>query len=326
MNTEEYISLVYRNLKGELSASEFDHFNRLTATDNSLAEMRLDIEDTWDVTGTEEVIVSEIDTNDLFEQIKNSKKSNDKTSSIAGKPNSGPKVIKFKNWVSSIAAILLLAVASVWLMRGDMKVYDKAGVYTLADNTIVTLRKGSTLKVRKFDESQRKVNLQGEAFFQVAKDEKLPFVVISKHIKIKVLGTSFLVKELGDETYIDLVEGKISTLNTLTLDEKIMTAGMKVKHTKDGQILPLNNFDNLSAWKDGIFQFESSTLGAVLEELSIIYNAKIDTRDQLILDCNFSGTLAGESLEELLSRIAKMYQIEVKQDGSNWMLNGGQCN
>ena len=328
MNTEEYILLVYKNLKGELSSSEFDHLNKMTATDSALATLRMEIEDAWDVTGDEVQIVSKQDTENLINKIKDttSNSSSDATTERNENTRTEAKVFPLMKWISGVAAILFFGLAAVWLMQDSGTMYDTAGVYTLADKSTVTLREGSTLKVYKFDDSQRKVDLRGEAYFDIEKNENVPFVVAGNHVKIQVLGTSFLVKEKNGETYIDLIEGKISTLDTRTLDTEILTAGMKVKHTTEGKILPIDAYGNLSGWKDGVYQFESSTLGAVLEEFSIIFDTEIQMSNEALSACKFSGTLVGESLEDLLRRIAKMYKMQVKQDGTNWILDGEQCN
>ena len=337
MNTEEYISLIQRNLKGELSPLEFDLLNAVTAKDTTMADLRLDIEDSWDMAGDDVVLVTKTDTQDLLNKIRstntigsehkgNVKSISNKTTVSKEVPAKSAKVFSLRRIVSSVAAVLICGLAAVWLLRDQVTTYDQAGTYTLADNTQVMLRAGSTLEVSPFDESQRRVALQGEAFFDVAKDANKPFRVVGKNVEIEVLGTSFLVKEVDGDTYIDLKEGKIKTVDTRSLSTEILTAGMQAHHSADGAIELTSGVSNLSSWRKGFYRYDNVTLGVALAELAIIFDTKISTSDPSLLDCNFSGNLAGESVDELLGRIAKIHKMEVKQDGSKWILLGGNCN
>ncbi len=330
MTTDEYILLVYKNLKGEITAEEFQLLNTKTAADPLLAETRFEIEDSWDLAGEEALLVSSSDTNKLYEKLvgKNNETkvaaiSNEK---INDKKTKSAKVFKIKRILSSVAAMLVLALGAMFLFQNDTVTYDSPGVYTLADNSTVTLREGSTLTVYKFDNTKRDVALNGEGYFEVAKDASRPFTVAGRHVKIEVLGTSFLVKQSGEDTYIDLTEGKISTLDSRTLDTEILTTGMKAHHTSDGKIKLMTGFDNLASWRDGFYQYRDTNLGNVVEELSIIFDTKIVITNADLIDCSFSGNLSGDTLDDLLRPIANKYKLNILQQDSQWILSNGTCN
>jgi ferric-dicitrate binding protein FerR (iron transport regulator) len=328
MTEDSYILLVYKNLKGEISADEFDLLNITTAADSQLAITRFEIEEAWDVSGEENELVSESDSKTLFDNLV---KANEKTiaekvikkNNLSEKP---AKIFSLSRIISAIAAVLVLAFGAMFLMQNNTTSYNKAGIYTLADNSIVNLREGSSLKVNEFDNAQRKVELKGEAYFEIAKDVNRPFVVAGTHVKIEVLGTSFLVKESGDDTYIDLLEGKISTLDSRSLETKILTTGLKVHHTSDGKIISMPEYNNLSSWREGFYQYRDTKLGKVVEELSVIFSTKIIITNAELADCSFSGNLTGKSIEDLLNPIAKTYKMNFLQQESQWVLSNGTCN
>ena len=324
MTEDEYILLVYKNLKGEISSQEFELLNKTTAGNSLLASTRVEIEDAWDVSGTEKTLVSDSDTKALFEKIVTENKN--KPTNSKGKNQSEAKVFPIGRILSAIAAVLIAVLGAVFLFQNNTTTYDKAGVYTLADNSIVTLRAGSSLKVDKFDDSQRRVSLNGEAYFDVAKDSNRPFIISGNHVKIQVLGTSFLVKELDDETYIELTEGKISTLDTRSLDSKTLTTGMKAHHTSEGKINLISEYNNLSAWREGFYQYRNTNLGKVIEELSIIFETNISLSDARLADCSFSGNISGQKIEEVLAPIRKKFKMNILQEESKWILSDGTCN
>ena len=327
MTEEDYILLVYKNLKEEISAEEFDLLNKSTASDLVLANTRFEIEDAWDVSGHDANLVSEADTNVLFDKLVRKEGNLKPIRSAEHKPKDTPtRIFSLNRIISSVAAVLVLALGAVFLFQSDTTTYEKAGVYTLADNSTVTLREGSMLKVLKFDDAQRNVVLQGEAYFEISKDADRPFIVDGKHVKIQVLGTSFLVKESGDDTYIDLTEGKIRTTDLRTQKAEILTAGMKAHHKSNGEIDIISNFNNLASWREGLYQYKDTKLGSVVDELSVIFDKKIVIINKDLLDCSFSGNLVGNSLDDLLGPIAEKYKIDILQQESQWILSNGVCN
>lgn len=328
MTGEEYILLVYKNLKEEISAEEFDLLNKTTASDSQLANTRFEIESAWDASGQDLNLVSKADTNVLFDKLVNKEGAikpirSDEENLAKAK---SAKVFSMRRIISSVAAILVLALGALFLFQNDTTTYEKAGVYTLADNSTVTLRVGSILKIQKFDDSQRNVELQGEAYFEISKDADRPFHVVGKNVNVQVLGTSFLVKESGEDTYVDLTEGKIRTTDLRTKKAEILIAGMKAHHKPNGEIEIIRNFNNLASWREGLYQYRDTKLGSVVEELAVIFNKKIVIVNKDLLECSFSGNLVGNSLVDLLGPIAEKYKIDILQQESQWILSNGACN
>ena len=328
MTTEEYIALVTRNIERGLTAVEFEQLNIETAANAEWATLRLEIEDTWDVAGADHILVAPQETSDMLSRIIASGTTEQKQASTHinnTSPRTKAKIFSITSMISAVAASVVL-VAAIWLNRSQDTVYDSAGEYVLTDQTRVTLREGSILKVGSFDESQRNVILKGEAFFEVSHDANRPFKVLSNHVTVEVLGTSFLVKENGEDTYIDLIEGKIRTLDMRSQEKKILTAGMQAHHMSDGSIETTQDRSNLSAWRAGFYLFDNVTLGEALVDLSLIFDTDIILDDTSLGECNFSATLAGDTINEILGRIAKIHKMELKQYDNQWILSGGSCN
>ncbi|MDF1695536.1 MAG: FecR domain-containing protein [Saprospiraceae bacterium] len=310
MGTDAYIEMVYRNLKGELSPIEFAELNRTTAENSELAQLRVEIEDAWDLSGEEVQLVSEEKTEKLFKRLV---KSPQKTS-----------VFSLKNSVISLAAILILVFGSIWLMQDQNLIYDTAGSYTLADNSVVDLREGSVLTVNSISTSERNVSLAGEAFFTIQADKSRPFVILTEHTQVEVLGTSFLVKESGQSTYVVVKEGKVR-FSTKSLDEKIeLTEGMNAVFDEKDGLRPLA-LGNLSAWKEGMYEYQDVLLSDVLNELTIIFEEAIRLEDQSLFNCRINAILNAETLEEILNQLSNQLGTNASKKGTSWVLSGGKC-
>jgi len=317
MSTEEYIALVYRNLKSDLSPQEFKRLNDLTAQDSDMTKLRIEIEDAWDATGEEEQIVSKKDTEELIARLKNKEKN------IAPK-QSTVKQYNLRRILGNIAAMLIFALGAIWLMRDQVTVYDAQGQYTLADNSTIDLREGSKVEVEAFDESSRNIKLAGEAFFTVSKDHNRPFVVTTKDTRTEVLGTSFLIKESDSKTYIDLKTGKVSFESVHNESKAILSPGMKAI-CDNNEINASDQYQNLSGWKDGVYQYKSAKLSTILSELQVIFDVEILATDVALYDCTLSAILTGDNINDVLTQIANQLDMKVTGGDSKWSLSGGKC-
>lgn len=144
---------------------------------------------------------------------------------------------------------------------------------TLSDGTKVWLNAGSTIRYPiAFNEKERKVNITGEAYFEVAHNEKLPFKVSVDGEVIEDLGTRFNVNAYADEPAmkVTLLEGAVKVRN------KILEPGEQAL-IKDNnlKILKEVNVSNVVAWKEGYFAFDNATLAMVMRKLARWYDIKV---------------------------------------------------
>jgi ferric-dicitrate binding protein FerR (iron transport regulator) len=163
----------------------------------------------------------------------------------------------------------------------------------LSDGTKVWLNAASSIKFPTvFTGHERKVELTGEAYFEVAKNKDMPFKVAVEHMSVEVLGTHFNVDAYKDEAVIKttLLEGAV----------KLVT-GDHQAYLKPGQQATLNqqqsfnirsvNTEEAVAWKNGYFIFNNENIQSIMRKISrwydveVVYNGKVDERD-------FGGTVS----------------------------------
>lgn len=161
----------------------------------------------------------------------------------------------------------------------------------LADGTKVFLNAATSLKYPvAFDGKVRKVELEGEAYFEVAKDPAHPFIVATKGMEVKVYGTSFNINTLRtDEIRTVLVEGSIG-IRSADRECRVSPGQMAVWNKTDGS-LTLKEVDVslYTAWKDGIFRFDRERLDEILNTLSNWYDVAIFYRNPDVKNLHFSG-------------------------------------
>lgn len=187
----------------------------------------------------------------------------------------------------------------------------------LADGTKVWLNAASVLKFPKiFLGDKRSVELIGEAYFEVAKDAKHPFVVISDQQKLEVLGTHFNLAAYPDEGRIKttLLEGsvKVSTAEGQPVilkpnEQAVLAAGMLTASEVDGL--------DAVAWKNGKFTFDREDIQSIMRKVARWYNV------QVVYEGNLNGIrLTGsvsrfENISKLLQVLENTQEVRFKIEG-----------
>jgi len=190
----------------------------------------------------------------------------------------------------------------------------KGGQYqlVLSDGSKVWLNAASSLKFpAAFTGKERKVELLGEAYFEVAKNESMPFKVEADGMEVEVLGTHFNINSYDDESIVrtTLLEGSVKINGTKS--KSFLKPGQQAKLDRDGDIRIVNDadVDEAVAWKEGRFQFNRADIHEVMRQIARWYNVNIEYKG--IISSHFGGTI---SRDVNLSQVLKMLQLtgEVK--------------
>jgi ferric-dicitrate binding protein FerR (iron transport regulator) len=193
---------------------------------------------------------------------------------------------------------------------------------TLSDGTKVWLNAASSIRFPVvFTGAERKVEITGEAYFEVAKNKAMPFKVKAATSEIEVLGTHFNINAYDDEAVIKttLLEGlvKVSVPGSGTNQSpRFLQPGQQSGINKEGNISVLNNADTeeAMAWMNGHFQFKSSDLKAILRQISrwydvdVIYNGKVNL--------HFTGQLTrNDNVSKVFEKLVLTGEVHFKIDG-----------
>ncbi|MCE6992797.1 FecR family protein [Dyadobacter sp. CY323] len=236
--------------------------------------------------------------------------------------------------LAAASVIAVLFFAGYHFMSSRQKVLSMARVekktgngqqleVSLPDGTIVKLNAGSILSFPKeFNDTLREVTLTGEAFFQVVKNEKSPFVIHTEKVTTRVLGTSFNVSAYPEnhQVQIAVVEGKVKVLASeiQSIDKKsvcIMKSEMVTFQKVQGALI-VSGYDEKEqiGWKDGILHFEKSDFNATLAKLERWYGVKFQASAKTKMDqtWRFSGKFKDKPLEYVLGVMSYPNQFTFK--------------
>ena len=244
------------------------------------------------------------------------------------------RILPMLKWSARVAAVLIVAV-SCWFLFKNYQ-YEKSAhrqtitvpagqraQITLADGTKVWLNSKSTLTyASNFGRQERNVELDGEAYFEVAKNKKIPFFVNTEINRVKVVGTHFNVCAYkgSNEFETTLIEGIVDiypvgsdqVITRLTKDEFFGSYNGKYKKTT------LPSYDYLR-WKEGLYCFDDAPLNSLLNKLEKYYNVNISVRNLKILNYRCTGKFKEQDgIEHILKVIQKdhkfTYRINEEKD------------
>jgi ferric-dicitrate binding protein FerR (iron transport regulator) len=150
----------------------------------------------------------------------------------------------------------------------------------LPDGTAIWMNAATSLKFpSRFSGKKRRVELDGEAYFEVSKNKSSPFEVLTGLQEVQVLGTHFNVSSYLDEaaTKTTLLEGKVKVIERQRRNDIILLPGEQSTLNGDAKLQVAKvDVDNVVAWRSGLFQFQNSDLGHVTRQLARWYNVKFE--------------------------------------------------
>jgi ferric-dicitrate binding protein FerR (iron transport regulator) len=196
---------------------------------------------------------------------------------------------------------------------------------TLPDGSEVWLNTASSIRYpRSFAGNTREVTIDGEAFFNVAKDKTKPFLVTAGAMKIEVMGTEFDVMAYQDENAIrtTLLEGQVKVSATgsgpRTPDSRLLTPGEQAVLLRNDGTLKIEkpNLDEITGWRNGQFSFHETDMEAILRQVARWYNVKLTYRGS-VANIGFTGTIMRkQKLKELLAILSDTRKVhfEMKDD------------
>lgn len=201
----------------------------------------------------------------------------------------------------------------------------------LADGTNVWLNSGSTLKFPvNFDNTEeRVVELNGEGYFDVTKNESKPFIVNTAGLDVKVYGTSFNVSAYDeyDSMEVALVEGKVSLVQGDKGNRKeymVLNPNDVVECNISEKRLSRISDSKMSkytAWKDGQMVFYGDPIDKVVSRLEKWYNVDIEISDKALENYRFTATFNDETLEQVLKLLSLSSPMEYEILASKKMNN-----
>jgi hypothetical protein len=190
---------------------------------------------------------------------------------------------------------------------------------TLADGSKVWLNAASSLRYpTAFAGKERKVEITGEAYFEVAHDPAMPFVVSKGGTSVRVLGTHFNINAYDDEHSLNvtLLEGSVSVSTIAGARPKVIRPGQQAQVEKSGDIELVNSVDleEVMAWKNDLFSFKGADIESIMRQVSRWYDVDVIFEKQ-VAEKFYAEVSKGTNVSTLLKMMEATKAVRFSIEG-----------
>lgn len=239
--------------------------------------------------------------------------------------------ISLPQWMFYAASIVLIAVLSITIYENTTNTevsYTNFEVprgqrakLTLNDGSVVWLNAESKLTYsNNFGKDSRHVKLEGEAFFEVAKNSKYPFVVSSKDLNIKVLGTKFNVEAYYKDlrATVSLISGSVQVENKLKKQIEHLLPNQELVYEDGHMILYTNRSTELSSsWVDGELYFNNESLSKIVKSLERRFDITIIVENKMLEQTKFTCRVRqNANVTDVLELLKKTRKLSYREENS----------
>ncbi|MDA3929258.1 MAG: FecR domain-containing protein [Prolixibacteraceae bacterium] len=325
MKREQWNSIAKHLVNEEISSAEKE---MISSAEGDLAK---DIKDAENMLKKVDLTyqLNKFDTNNAWSKV-NTKLDNPK------------KVIPIHIQIMRVAAIFVLLMAAAFtswqiIERTQRTTFQTAQTnisrpeIKLPDGTRVILSHGSAIVYPKqFKGNDRKVQLTGEAFFDVTPNAQKPFIIEAGNASVKVLGTSFNVYAYKNSETVEVIveTGKVELINgnpnNVLANKVLLMPGEKGTLEKSSQLIlkEITNKVNKLSWLTHNITFQSSNLEEVIETLEHVYNVSVEVEKNVDLNKRITATFKQQDSDYIMEVIAITLDLSlVKLDENTYRIN-----
>lgn len=224
-----------------------------------------------------------------------------------------------------IAVILCCGIASYFIFQNQPDTRNSGQLFCfsvepgqkasmrLADGTVVWLNSASRITIdENYNIDERVVNLDGEAFFDVAKNPEKKFIVKCNEMEVEALGTEFNVKAYPTDSVITttLAQGKVKVSykdqNLTLLPKDVAIYNLKC-HTM--QASKVEDIAVADYWRSGQLVFAGESLASIAQTIERMYNVKVNLKGEQLKNMKFTGTIQNNSLTNIIHIISLSYPL-----------------
>lgn len=331
MKQDFYIQLISRSLTDKLSVAEQQQLSDWIAEAPANAALFAQAQREWNASASYQAQL-EVDVAGDFAKLRG------RIARVKQQSSQVKIWPMYQRWWAIAASVLLVLGAVWWLaqptehsvaMLTAQTTTQETRSLTLPDGTQVNLNSNTTLRFPEaFVGVERKVELEGEAYFEVVKNAEYPFVVsLPNELQVRVLGTSFLVQAgKEDGLSVQVSEGKVAVEALSKRASRALTAGQAVQW-----IYETNSFNELAysannySWHTGVMVFEAVPFPDVVAAIAEYFEVEMRVVSPVLRGCEFSGRLPNASLEDVLGALELTHGLQWTMENGRYQFGGGQC-
>ena len=245
-------------------------------------------------------------------------------------------------WISSSAAAIIIIIFGIYqlLKKTDIAVQNilLASVEnvlhdTLPDGSQIALNTNSKITYpEQFSKNERRIKLEGEAFFNVEHNKEKPFIIEAGNAFIKVLGTSFNVKAYeNSELEVIVTDGLVQLfiVDSESMDTSaiLLKAGQKgkISFKEKKPVYVAKQIPDAIFWMNYTLIFNDTDLKKVFNLLENHYNIEIKVSNKRIYDCRLSTTFSNNSIDDIIEVITATFEFEYTKENNAYTIKGNGC-
>jgi transmembrane sensor len=309
-NTEDF-EIIAKYLSGEMSNDEATHFEKQIETFPENKILIEEMKKQWDQIGSYQS-KKEVDTNKGWQTLFNRLSSDELIpENKFVEHRLVPVWAKYAASIIVVMTIASLSFYSAFKNSPNLISLQTGGdantlIQTLNDGSVVYLSNNTTFSYpEQFSSTERKVNLNGEAFFDITPNPKKPFRIETKDVIVEVLGTAFNVKsDNGNPFELAVERGKVRvTLKSDPSQSQIVLPGEMISTSNNHLVKVKNESSNYFAWKTKQMQFKDEYLSNIVKVINKNYKANIQLKNQELGDLKLTATFYNNSLKKITELI-----------------------
>ena len=309
--------LLIRYVNGLYTRNDIETLRKLASSITERAELESEMDRVWSE-------AQDLPQSDSHNHLLYKKEAQD----LLDKTRKRERIISLSTFIKYAASIAIIvskqhASASDHLLSELSVNHGEHKQVTLPDGTVVHLNAGTVMRYpTEFTSDIRLVEMEGEAFFNVMRDEGKPFIVRTRQADVKVLGTSFNVKAYQEDELIavSVRTGKVE----VDMPESVMRLlpnEQVIVNNANGEILKKNeDAQKVTAWLQGGLYFNRTPISSVIHDLERMYNQEIVLDPNVVFDDYIYGEHDNKSLEAVLNAIQYSTGIRYRTEGNRIVL------
>lgn len=232
---------------------------------------------------------------------------------------------------AAMIALLVVSIAAIYFVGQDRSInttqdiviafevkdtkWGQKRTVHLPDGTTVKLNSGSSIKYSsRFDGDNRQVELEGEAFFDVKRDESKPFIIKTNDLNVVVLGTSFNVKSYAEDNQVNVAvkTGKVRVTKGRSDQSMVLLPDEMAIYSQSSSALRQEKIDNkdiVFGWAEGTLVFRNQNFQDVIVTLSRWYDVEFEINQPALFTKKITSNFNNASLREVLETLSHNYDF-----------------
>ena len=338
-NMEPYYELIAKKIHGELNQQEEKEFevwvNSSPENHRTFDQLQKAWEESGKISFMDEPL--QVDTDVAWNNLSDKIQKPEQPTGIFNIQDYPKKQRNIKTWLSIAASIvLLISVGGIYefftpTSGQDTYITDSTPQqFQFSDGSLVELNSNSVITIGEaYNDNTREVFLEGEAFFDIAKDKQRPFIIHTNAINVLVTGTSFYVKSGTQghnvEVIVETGNVKLTDINN-PLSQITLSAGENAVYQTENKIFDKVNKDvNSLFWKTKTLVFSKMTLKEVVGIINQCYNVNIVLSNKNPGNCKLTATFKDQGIKDIVEVIKATFDLNVKEDDTQIKFYGEAC-